>query len=231
MEQAHKSHRPQNIITKCTWHQIQEVLISLTQILSRAVNHGKDRMYVLLFSVANGTCAPWSIIKAELGMDPCSTLLRSRGQCFPVSLIGHMHLVFRCRSCVLAPLWFLRCLPGIHGERLISKFWRSQRCDFGIPSSYKYVVEFSGGCRLSHGDIFVEADMSIQIIAKFTKVESSGDLLMSWWRYSYSYKIFFKVNKQWVYYYIKVSGKTLNTSLLTANKIRGGKYNPSHKSP
>lgn len=76
-------------------------------------------------------------------------------------------------------------------DPLISKFWRSQRCDFGIPSSYKYAVGFSGGCRLSHGDIFVEADISIQIIAKFTKVGSSGDLLKSWWRYSYSYKIFF----------------------------------------
>lgn len=230
MEQAHKSHRPQNIITKCTWHQLQEVLISLTQILSRAVNYGKDRMYVLRFSVANGTWAPRSIIRAELGMDPCNTLLRSRGQCFSVSLIGHIHFVFGCGSCDLSPLWLLRCFPGIHGDPLISKFWRSQRCDFGIPSSYKYAVGFSGGCRLSHGDIFVEADLSIQIIAKFTKAGSSGDLLKSWWRYSYSYKIFFKVNKQWVHYYIKVSCKTLNTSLLTANKINGGKQNSSHKS-
>lgn len=172
MEQAHKSHRPQNIITKCTWHQLQEVLISLTQILSRAVNYGKDRMYVLRFSVANGTWAPWSIIRAELGVDPCNTLLRSRGQCFPVSLIGHMHLVFGCRSCVLAPLWFLRCLPGIHWERLTLKFWRSQRCDFGIPSSYKYVVEFYGGYRLSHGDIFAEADMSISLQQSLQKWEA-----------------------------------------------------------
>lgn len=117
MEQAHKSHRPQNIITKCTWHQLQEVLISLTQILSRAVNYGKDRMYVLRFSVANGTWAPRSIIRAELGMDPCNTLLRSREQCFSVSLIDHIHFVFGCGSCVLSPLWFLRCFPGIHSFR------------------------------------------------------------------------------------------------------------------
>lgn len=40
-------------------------------------------------------------------------------------------------------------------------------------------------------DVFVEADMIIQIIAKFIKVERNVDLIISWRRYSYSYKIFF----------------------------------------
>lgn len=79
-------------------------------------------------------------------------------------------------------------------------------------------------------DVFVEADMIIQIIAKFIKVERNVDLIISWRRYSYSYKIFFHVNMQWVHYYVKVNCKTLNISLLTVNKINIGKYNPSHKS-
>jgi hypothetical protein len=136
MEQAHKSHRPQNIITKCTWHQLQEVLILLTHILSRAVNYGKEGMYGLRFSMACHIWPHWSVMEAGLRMDLHNTLVRCRKHTAS-SFMWHAicGLFLRYGSCVLAPLWFLRYLRVIPGWRLISKFWRSQLCSSRCPGT------------------------------------------------------------------------------------------------
>lgn len=141
MEQAHKSHRPQNVITKCTWHQLQEVLIWLTHVLSRRYKLWEiEDACISPFWMANHTTHYWFIMGMVLSMlyttlHVASSVIQGN-VCMCVCLIlsahsskGHTQPLRNLCFCLIEPvfpvtLWFSKCILGIHG---------SLRSNQGIP--------------------------------------------------------------------------------------------------
>lgn len=154
MEQAHKSHRPQNIITKCTWHQLQEVLIWLTHILSRSYTLWEiGDTCISPFWMANHLLLTTAfIVGIVLGMRyTASHVAPSMTQrnmflflCLflfwfsELTLPKTIHLLRNLCFCLIGPvfpvtLWFSKCLVGIRKGPPDENY---------IPNNIKMIFDF-----------------------------------------------------------------------------------------
>lgn len=128
MEQAHKSHRPQNIITKCTWHQLQEALISLIHILPRSYKLWEiGNAYISPLWIANHIPLTTAFIIGMVLSTPYTTLrvtpFMSQGNVFFLSELAlqkTIHLLSNLCFCPIGPVFpvtlcFSKCLLGVHG--------------------------------------------------------------------------------------------------------------------